>query len=251
MFDVLIDQVKVLDMHSGEESLKKVGIKGSRIAAILPYSTTPVIARKVIDGKGAYLFPGFIDFHTHLFQHGSGFGMDGNRLLAAGITTAVDMGTAGYANYPAFHQCDIQGKKIRIRSFLNLSPIGQPGKGISEPMDRAVLNLDKMEELMDRYPGEIVGIKIRTSANIVGTLGLEPLQTAVEYGETLGLPVCVHTTNPPASASAVAEILRRGDIYCHLYHAVGRTILDNNGHVEKVFWRLENGVSCLILGTGR
>lgn len=24
MFDVLIDQVKVLDMHSGEESLKKV-----------------------------------------------------------------------------------------------------------------------------------------------------------------------------------------------------------------------------------
>ena len=37
MFDVLIDQVKVLDMHSGEESLKKVGIKGNRIAAILPY----------------------------------------------------------------------------------------------------------------------------------------------------------------------------------------------------------------------
>ena len=66
MFDVLIDQVKVLDMHSGEESLKKVGIKGNRIAAILPYSTAPVIARKVIDGKGAYLFPGFIDFHTCL-----------------------------------------------------------------------------------------------------------------------------------------------------------------------------------------
>ena len=81
MFEVLIDQVKVLDMHSGEESLKKVGIKGNRIAAILPYSTAPVIARKVIDGKGAYLFPGFIDFHTHLFQHGSGFGMDGDQLL--------------------------------------------------------------------------------------------------------------------------------------------------------------------------
>ena len=27
MFEVLIDKVKVLDMHSGEESLKKVGIK--------------------------------------------------------------------------------------------------------------------------------------------------------------------------------------------------------------------------------
>lgn len=251
MFDVLIDRVKVLDMHSGEESLKKVGIKGSRIAAILPYNTAPVIARKIIDGKGAFLFPGFIDFHTHLFQHGSGFGMDGNQLLAAGITTAVDMGTAGYANYPAFHQCDVQGKKIRIRSFLNLSPIGQPGKGISEPMDRALLNLRKMEELLDRYPGEIVGIKIRTSANIVGKLGLEPLQMAVKYGETLGLPVCVHTTNPPASASAVAEILRSGDIYCHLYHAVGRTILDTSGHVEKgVLEARERGV-LFDLGNGK
>ena len=59
---------QVLDMHSGEESLKKVGNKGNRIAAILPYSTAPVIARKVIDGKGAYLFPGFIDFHTICFS---------------------------------------------------------------------------------------------------------------------------------------------------------------------------------------
>lgn len=182
MFDVLIDRIKVLDMYSGEESLKKVGIKGRRIAAILPYNTAPVIARKIIDGKGAFLFPGFIDFHTHLFQHGSGFGMDGDQLLAAGITTAVDMGTAGYANYPAFHQCDVQGKKIRIRSFLNLSPIGQPGKGISEPMDRALLNLGKMEELLDRYPGEIVGIKIRTSANIVGKLGLEPWNMVKRWG---------------------------------------------------------------------
>lgn len=67
----------------------------------------------------------------------------------------------------------------------------------------------------------------------------------------LGLPVCVHTTNPPASASAVAEILRPGDIYCHLYHAVGRTILDTNGHVEKgVLQARERGI-LFDLGNGK
>lgn len=251
MLDILIDQVKLLDLESGKESFQQVGIEGNRIRTILPEKAIQPQARKVIHGNGAYLFPGFIDFHTHLFQHGSGFGLDADRLLTAGITTAVDMGTAGYANYPAFHQCDVADKKIRIKSFLNLSPVGQPGKGINEPMEPAVLNLKKMEELMDRYPGEITGIKIRTSANIVGTLGLDPLKTAVEYGEKLGLPVCVHTTNPPAAASAVAEILRPGDIYCHLYHSVGHTILDSSHHVEKgILEARERGV-LFDLGNGK
>lgn len=50
------------------------------------------VARKVINGKGAYLFPGFIDFHTHLFQHGSGFGLDANQLLTAGIKLIANRG---------------------------------------------------------------------------------------------------------------------------------------------------------------
>lgn len=251
MLDVLIDQIKLLDLESGKVSARQVGLSGNRIEVILPENAAQPQARKVIHGKGAYLFPGFIDFHTHLFQHGSGFGMDADRLLTAGVTTAVDMGTAGYANYPAFHQCDVIGKKVRIKSFLNLSPVGQPGKGINEPLGQTVLNLEKMDEMMDRYPGEIVGIKIRTSTNIVGPLGLEPLKTAVEYGEKLGLPVCVHTTNPSASASAVAEILRPGDIYCHLYHSVGHTILDNGHHVEKGVWGARKRGVLFDLGNGK
>ena len=54
---------------------KVVGLVGGNIGR--------QVARKVINGKGAYLFPGFIDFHTHLFQHGSGFGLDADQLLTA------------------------------------------------------------------------------------------------------------------------------------------------------------------------
>lgn len=251
MLDILIDRVKLLDLASGEEKLCGVGIEKGMITAVLPAETPQPQARKVIFGNGSYLFPGFIDFHTHLFQHGSGFGLDADRLLTAGVTTAVDMGTAGYANYPAFHQCDVVGKTVRIKSYLNLSPVGQPGKGINEPLEQKVLDVGAMEKILDQYPGEVVGIKIRTSANIVGELGLDPLKKAVDFGEKLGLPVCVHTTNPPASASAVAEILRPGDIYCHLYHSVGRTILDSNGHVEKGVLEARKRGVLFDLGNGK
>lgn len=216
MFDVLIDDVKLLNLKNGKETVQQVALSQGKIAAIFSEKTPHPAARKVIHGKGAYLFPGFIDFHTHLFQHGSGFGIDADQLLTAGITTAVDMGSSGYANYPAFHQCDLVGKKAKVKAYLNISPVGQPGKGINEPLNSEVLSLQKIEEILDRYPGEILGLKIRVSTNIVGDLKLEPLKTAVEFGEKLGLPVCVHTTNPPESASAIAEILRPGDIYCHL-----------------------------------
>lgn len=251
MFDVLIDDVKLLDLQTGEESRQQVALSQGKIAAILPAESLQPAARKIIQGKGAYLFPGFIDFHTHLFQHGSGFGMDADRLLTAGITTAVDMGSSGYANYPAFHQCDLVGKKVRVKAYLNISPVGQPGKGINEPLNKEVLSLEKMEEMLDRYPGGILGLKIRVSTNIVGDLKLEPLKTAVAFGEKLGLPVCVHTTNPPESASAIAGVLRPGDIYCHLYHGVGRTILDPSGHVEKGVLQAKKDGLLFDLGNGK
>lgn len=78
-----------------------------------------------------------------------------------------------------------------------------------------------MREMMERYPGKIAGIKIRISRPIVGKLGLQPLFRAVEAGEALGLPVCVHTTDPPEEASSVAALLRPGDIYSHTYDGKG------------------------------
>lgn len=231
MLDVWIKNARLLDLETGKESTHQLGTRQGKICGIYPEEAPELPAVKQIDAKNNYVFPGFIDFHAHLFQHGSGFGLDADRLLSAVVTMAVDMGTAGYANYPAFHVCDVAPKTIPIKTFLNLSPVGQPGKGINEPLDNGCLSLEKMDALLDAYPGEIVGIKVRISKNIVGPLGLEPLKKAVAYGEKLGLPVCVHTTNLPESAEAVAAILRPGDIYCHLYHGVGNTILDDNGRV--------------------
>lgn len=230
--DLLIRNAKLLDLDTALEMAADIAIHDQRIVQILPANSAPLDADRIVEANGRYLFPGFIDFHTHLFAHGSTFGLDADRLLSAGTTCAVDMGTAGWVNYPALHSCDLTGKRIRIRSFLNLSPVGQPGKGINEPLYDSVIDLEQIRRVIAQHPDEIVGIKVRISRPIVQELGIEPLRRAVQVGEQLGLPVCVHTTDPPVSAGEITAILRPGDIYSHMYHNKGNTILKPDGSVQ-------------------
>lgn len=251
MMDLLIRNANLLDLDSGSEKMANVAVQNGRIAKILPVGNMHIEAKKIVEADGRYLFPGFIDFHTHLFAHGSTFGLDADQLLSAGTTCAVDMGTAGWVNYPALHACDLTDKRIRIRSFLNLSPIGQPGKGINEPLNETVINLEQIQKIIERYPNEISGIKVRISRAIVQELGIEPLRRAVQVGEQLGLPVCVHTTDPPVSASEIVSILRPGDIYSHMYHNKGNTILDADGKVQNEIQAAQKRGVLMEVGNGR
>lgn len=229
--ELVISNARVVDVDTGEERFSDVFIKDGLIETVKPAGTGPFSQRDVIRADGKYLFPGFIDFHTHLFLHGSGFGMDADKLPETGVTTAVDMGTAGFVNFPALYSLDLSGKKPGLYAYINISPIGQPGKGINEPLSDAVLDVEKIREKIMEYPGIILGLKVRVSRGIVKELGLSPLRRAVEFGEKLGLPVCVHTTDPPVSADEVAAILRPGDVYSHTFHHKGNTILDSNGRL--------------------
>ena len=251
ILELLICNARLLALDSGRESLSDVLVREDKIVSICPAGAGQRESRRVVQADGMYLLPGFIDFHTHLFRHGSTFGMDADKLLTAGVTTAVDMGTAGWVNYPALYQCDLSGKKLRLFSYLNISPVGQPGKGINEPLDDSVLDIGKMRELIEEYPKQICGIKVRISRSIVKELGLTPLKRAVEFGEQLGLPVCVHTTDPPEGAEQVAKLLRAGDVYSHVYHNKGSTILDQNGIVRSgLIDARERGV-LMEVGNGR
>jgi len=243
---------RLLNLSNGKEFIEDIQMEGGRVTRITPSgSVSHDSGIEVIQANGQYAFPGFVDFHTHLFRHGSAFGMDADQLLSSGVVCAADMGSAGCVNYPAFHCCDIAGKKLVIKSYLNLSPVGQPGRGISEPLNEAVIDTERMKSLMQEYPGEILGIKIRISRSIVGELGLQPLRRAVEIGDILGVPVCVHTTDPPASAAEVVSILRPGDVYSHMYHGKGNTVLNGFGRVQKEILAAQRRGVLMEVGNGR
>lgn len=223
MLDLLIFNAVLADPVSGEKSRSSVGIVSGRIDRVFPFSPEAPApeARESLDAEGALLLPGLTDFHTHLFAHGSSFGMDADLLPQGGVTAAADMGSAGWVNFPAMYQCDFLGKTPDLYAYLNISPVGQPGRGIFEPLDEGVMAPEEIRRVIREYPGVIRGLKVRLSKRIVGALGTAPLKYAVSLGEKLGLPVCVHTTDPPVPADQVAELLRPGDIFCHVYHGCG------------------------------
>lgn len=249
--DIQIVNAKRLDPETGAERPCVVGIEHGKIAFLgesLPAGET---AAATVDANGALVTPGLVDFHAHLFTGGSAFGVNADLLIGGGVTLAVDMGTAGTAGYEALHAGDIAPRTLPVKAFLNLSPVGQPGSGISEPLNDAVINEARMTELIEKYRGEILGIKIRLSKEIVGGLEARPLARAVQLGEKFHLPVCVHTTNPPVPTDQIVNMLRPGDIYSHTYHKKGDTILNEDGKVRQAFKRAQERGVYLEVGNGR
>lgn len=252
MLDLLIKNGVLLDPETGRQAAGAVGVKDGVICFKgKGEDLNAPEAERVIDADGAYIFPGWIDAHTHLFTGGSGFGVNADLLFPSGAVAAVDMGTAGTANFEAFYMTDMLPRTMDVRAFINLSPVGQPGAGIFEPLGEKAVDEGKIKALAEKYRERILGIKVRISREIVGSLGLSPLAQAVEIGERLGLPVCVHTTNPPEDPGRIVSMLRPGDIYSHMYHHKGMTILDGSGSVKEEFFRAAERGVFLELGNGR
>ncbi len=63
--DLLIDNVRVLALSTGEVLERCIAVVGPFIAAVLP-PDTHFSAREHFDGAGEYLVPGFIDTHIHI-----------------------------------------------------------------------------------------------------------------------------------------------------------------------------------------
>ena len=140
---------------------------------------------------------------------------------------------------------------MRVKAFLNISPIGQPGAGIAEPLQEACFLPQEMENILERYQDVICGLKVRISKEIVGELGLTPLKHAIALGEKFHLPVCVHTTNPPSSTEDIARLLRPGDIYSHTYQGKGHTIIDDQGKVFPALKQAQKDGVLFEVGQGR
>jgi dihydroorotase len=195
-----------------------------------------------VDASGCYVLPGLIDFHTHLFT-GSAFGVNQELFLPTGVTAAVDAGTTGCLNFRYFYQKTLSQSCLHLKAFLNVSGIGQPGGGLVEPLDDAALNWSRIEELWETYREVLLGIKIRISKSIIRSNGVKPLLDAMAFAKTRGIPVNVHVTDPVVPAAELLTYFQQGDIFCHVFHGSGSTILSAKGQVLPEAWAAkERGV---------
>lgn len=177
-------------------------------------------AARVIDAKGAWISPGWTDLHAHVWRGGTDISIDPSVCgIARGVTTVVDAGSAGEANFAGFREFIIEPARERIKAFLNLGSIGlTASRQVSELSDMRSINIDRIVECVEANRDVIVGIKIRASGFITGTWGITPVKLAKKLGKILKLPVMAHVGEPPPLIDEVLAELGPGDVVTHCFN---------------------------------
>lgn len=234
--DVYIKNGHVVDTAQGIDEVAGIGIKGRRIAAVFRGNSNEdadaedIDSEKVIDAGGCWVFPGLIDYHAHLHVS-RGISVCPDYFIPTGVTAAVDAGSTGGANYDSFHRATICHSNLRIRSYLSICSAGIVDDNYPEDYSLERVKEDSIRRIFDIYGESILGIKVRLSRNLVSDYKI--LEKAVKLAEELGTRVCVHPTASALGVSPILDLLRKGDVFAHMYQGNGDTIADEQGRVKQ------------------
>lgn len=228
--DILIKNIHVIDPYRRIDGIENIRVLGDKIVDEIdvPASSKTLI----IDGKDYIATPGLIDFHAHVFYDGTEGGVRPDvYMLPNGVTTVVDAGSAGTANFESFYKNVICTNNIRIKAFIAVSPSGQICQ--QENYNPQFFDKEKISYLFNKYPDVIQGIKLKIQKENVFEYGLEPLLASLAIAESISCPIAVHITNPIVDTADFIKYFRNGDIIAHTFHGKGCTILDEHGNVLK------------------
>ena len=231
-YDLLIKGGRVIDQAQGTDDRLDIGVSDGVIVDIardLPAEG----AGRIVNANGLVVSAGLIDFHAHAFIGSGNLGIQTDPVCrSTGVTTLVDAGSTGAANFQGFKEWMIDRAETRLPVFLHVSTIGQTDLDVGESVYLDHHDPERTAETALNHPGVIVGIKVRVQKEVVGENGLEPLRLAKKAASLAGgLPTMVHVTNPVEPLNRIVDLLEPGDIVTHFLHARGMGILGPDGKV--------------------
>jgi dihydroorotase len=188
-----------------------------------------------------------IDLHVHVFWGVSHLGIPPDpHLVAKGVTTAVDAGSAGADTFPGFRKYVIDVSATRLFALLNISAQGMLDPDVGELDDIRFANVPRALAVIEENRDRILGVKVRlTRESLVSQrVGMRALDLAREAADAVGLPLMVH---PQAawcdSIDNILAVMRQNDIMTHCFHGDTHGILDEGNQVrDSVLEAMERGV---------
>ena len=226
---MLIKGGRIIDPSLGIECVSDVVIDNG---LIVDPGNEAVEAKTVIDAADYIVTPGLIDFHLHISHRTSSISINPDvYLMSNGVTSANDGGSTGTICAEGFILDVAHRSPLTIKNWINILPLGIPNHNL--PPDEVTLSGQEYREikyLLDRYPGDILGIKLWS------LLGGRSLENGLELAEQLGQRLCVHACSNIREYDEVLSLLRKNDIISHFYQDRGSNILDANDKVKKSAW---------------
>ena len=249
---MLIGGGTVIDPHAGTTVAADVLIEDGLIASI--GSGEDATDTEVVDAAGLYIAPGFIDIHTHVFNHG----LFGTGRVAAdrvgvqqGVACLVDAGSAGAATIDAFPETVHGTQRTPVYALVN---VGSPGLShlrgghSSRP---ELVSLEGTVRAVERHRAWVRGIKVQASGSHTGMFGINAVKIARKAADLTGLPLMMHIGNAPPVLDEALEYLHEGDIVTHAYHGkVGGALTRGGEPLPALRSAIDRGVY-VDIGHGR
>jgi dihydroorotase len=226
--ELLLKGGQIYDGSGEKPYCGDVRIRGGYITEIRP--TLATNGATILDVTGLIVAPGLIDFHTHVYD-----GMNLHSVapadagLRTGVTTLLDMGSAGAMNYPTFEKYVMPRAAENIYALLNISHFGVQGHPDIEPyvgdlFEPAYLHPAPALRCFRSFPDRLMGIKVRLTASLAGTRPENEkiaFANALHVSREVGLPCFVHHVASSIPIDEVVAALKPRDVLTHLYHGYG------------------------------
>ncbi|WP_302826387.1 amidohydrolase family protein [Anaerofustis stercorihominis] len=242
VYDIIIENGILVDPLKKTHQKGTIYIKNDKILSP-PNEKEKVEYKQKINADGYYVMPGLVENHTHIYNGGGDTNLNADVImLPSGVTSAIDQGSSGWSNFNLFYKSVVMNSMMNIKCYLNVSNSGLITEDYYENIDPKYFNKEMLKFYTKKYKDTIIGLKIRLCRDSIKDMGLKPLEKTIELAEELNLPVSVHIKDLDEIKEA-ANMLRKGDIWVHMYQQTGPTILDNQGKViNEVLKAKERGI---------
>ena len=236
-YDLVLEGGVVVDPSQGLHGVRDVGFKDGRVAAV-EESIPPGAAAEVVEAAGKLVVPGLIDLHGHFAHRVYPYRAAPDAYcLAIGVTTAVDAGSVGWANFEGFREYVIRRVDTRLYAFVHLSTLGLTTlttMGIPDLEDFRWARAEETVRCIRENRDLVLGVKVRLSPMGTTTANAVPaMEMARRVADETDSKIMVHVMESPLPLDQVFGYLKPGDVATHIFHEDVHNVLDETGRVRQ------------------
>ena len=226
-YDLVLRGARLFEPSTASWRATDLAVSDGVVAAIAE-SIPAEDGRLSAELRGAMLTPGLTDLHVHAYPGATFWGIDIDPpSLRSGVTTVVDAGSAGAANFDGLAPL-LRDATVEAKAFLNIALDGLVNP-YGELLEPAAADAEAAVRVARAYPDLIVGFKIRASPNTVGAHAAHALAAVRRAADDVGLPVMVHVSEAPPDLDLVLDHLRAGDVLTHCFTPYDNCVVGADG----------------------